>query len=95
MVVTGSSLSVTGSSAPDFPNSAAFTVTTAGTYQWQAVFTSSNGQNNGATSPCGSETFTVGPNSPGLATTAQYSTDGGSTFNNVGSYHGGDRQRGP
>ena len=64
--------------------SAGFQVTVAGTYQWQAVFTSSNGQNNDATSPCGTETFTVGPNSPTLATTAQYSTDGGSTFNNVG-----------
>ena len=85
MVVTGSSLSVTGTSAPAFPNSAAFTVTTAGTYQWQAVFTSSNGQNNGATSPCGTETFTVGPNSPTLGTVEQYSTDSGSTFNNVGS----------
>ena len=95
VVVTGSSQSVTGSSAPAFPNSAAFTVTTAGTYQWQAVFTSSNGQNSNATSPCGSETFTVGPNSPTLATTAQYSTDGGSTFNNVGGHHGVDRQPGP
>ena len=41
------------------PASMSFQVTTAGTYQWQAVYTSGNSQNNDATSPCGSETFTV------------------------------------
>jgi fimbrial isopeptide formation D2 family protein len=41
------------------PPSASTQLTTAGTYQWQAVYTSGNGQNLGATSPCGSEAFTV------------------------------------
>ena len=41
------------------PASKSFQVTTAGTYQWQAVYTSGNSQNYDATSPCGSETFTV------------------------------------
>jgi hypothetical protein len=65
------------------PNSGSFTVTTAGTYQWQAVFTTGNGQNNSATSPCGSEVFTVNPNSPMLSTTAQVSTDGGTTYSPI------------
>jgi hypothetical protein len=52
------------------PNSAGFTVTSSGSYQWQAVFTSGSSLNLSATSPCGSETFTVGPNSPSLSTVA-------------------------
>ena len=52
------------------PNSADFTVASAGNYQWQAVFASTNAQNNGATSTCGTEPFTVAPNSPTLATSA-------------------------
>jgi fimbrial isopeptide formation D2 family protein len=66
------SLPVTSATLPD---SGSFTVTTAGDYQWQAVFTSTNGQNNNATSQCGTEDFTVSPNSPTLSTTAQSSTD--------------------
>lgn len=52
------------------PNSADYSAASAGNYQWQAVFTSTNAQNNGATSACNTETFTVGPNSPTLTTTA-------------------------
>jgi fimbrial isopeptide formation D2 family protein len=64
------------------PPSGSTQLLTAGTYQWQAVYTSGNGQNNGATSPCGSETFTVEPNSPTLATQAQSSSDN-TTFSNI------------
>ena len=60
----------TVSSTGTVPNSATTVVSNAGMYQWQAVFMSSNSRNLGATSPCGSETFTVGPNSPTIATTA-------------------------
>lgn len=59
------------------PNSATYTATTAGNYQWQAAFTSTNGQNNAATSVC--EPFTVGPNSPGLSTIAGTSTAASAT----------------
>ena len=65
------------------PPSAATQLTTAGTYQWQAVYTSGNGQNNNATSACGTETFTVGPNSPSLSTQAQSSTASGGPFSNI------------
>ena len=65
-----SSSSETVGSTGTVPNSATTALTTAGDYQWQAVFTSSNARNGNATSACGSETFTVGPNSPTIATTA-------------------------
>src|SRR6185437_11172007 len=65
------------------PPSGSTQLNTAGTYQWQAVFTSTNNQNTGATSACGSETFTVGPNAPTLATQAQSSASASSGFSNI------------
>jgi hypothetical protein len=55
------------------PPSASHRLLTAGSYQWQAVYASSNDQNTDATSPCGTETFTVPPNTPSLTTQAQSS----------------------
>jgi hypothetical protein len=49
------------------------TATTAGTYNWLAVY-SGDGNNNGADSGCGTEQVVIGKNSPGLTTQTNEST---------------------
>ncbi len=49
------------------PASATLTLTSAGTYEFWAVY-SGDGNNNGSTSVCGSETVVVSPNTNGIST---------------------------
>ncbi len=49
------------------PNSGTFAFNTAGTYEWQAVY-SGDAKNNAASSSCNTETMIVGKNSPTITT---------------------------
>ena len=89
--------SVPTSTTPDSATytSNPFTPTVAGTYCFLGHYSGDTLYLAGSDSSTTRECFTVQAASPTLGTTAQYSTDGGSTLQQRRGQHGVDRQPGP
>ena len=71
-------VSVSGNNT--YNTSAGLVSDVAGTWHWTAVYTSSNGNNNGASSACTAEPVTVSPLSPSISTTTN---PGSATFGDI------------
>jgi len=70
------------------PNSNNYTFTSAGTYEFWAVY-NGDGNNNGSTSTCGSETVVVNPNTNGISTAQSLVPNDSATLTGLTSDAGG------